>query len=80
MKNIRTISRGTDGVSLQFTSKKSSGYIEFINGKFKLTAPVELEGQVEDISTVLADFESRISQLEADYTTLEARVAALEAA
>lgn len=44
MKNIRTISSGGNGVSLQFTSKKSSDELQYIDGRFNFTETVYVKG------------------------------------
>ena len=41
MKNIRIIKRANDGIALMFKSKRSTGYIKFINGKFIFSHPIE---------------------------------------
>jgi hypothetical protein len=46
MKKIRTISRGSHGVALQFTGKKSSSEIEYINGVFNLDSPLKIQNQI----------------------------------
>jgi hypothetical protein len=73
MKNIRTISRGTNGVALQFKAKESSSSIEFQDGKFNLLSPLLIQG-VE----IPTDAETRIAALEAKVIELESRIETLE--
>jgi uncharacterized protein YceH (UPF0502 family) len=73
MKNIRTISRGTNGVALQFKAKESSSEIEYRSGEFNFTAPVLLNG-----TEIPSDAETRIAALEAKVIELESRIVALE--
>lgn len=40
MKNIRTISRGSDGIALQFTAKKSSSEITYRDSQFTFGSPI----------------------------------------